>query len=173
MHRRTTQLCICVNHLSVHHAAVYLRESLEPHHASSELSAPLPFPCTQVELEGERRHLRFDRMEQSIREHAKQFDDLKASVGANTAALAQVLEAIHEMGAPAGRKAAPVGSSKPAPLDLDSPVLGNWKGRGNMYEGSIAQVNADGTYHIQYDDGDFEEDVPRARIQSRKPASVS
>jgi len=43
-------------------------------------------------------------------------------------------------------------------------VLANWKNAGPLYFGTIADVNPDGTYDIQYDDGDAELRVEQSRI---------
>jgi len=43
-------------------------------------------------------------------------------------------------------------------------VLANWKNAGPLYFGTIADVNRDGTYDIQYDDGDAEIRVEQTRI---------
>jgi hypothetical protein len=43
-------------------------------------------------------------------------------------------------------------------------ILANWKNAGPLYFGTIANVNPDGTYDIQYDDGDAELKVEQSRI---------
>jgi uncharacterized protein YndB with AHSA1/START domain len=44
--------------------------------------------------------------------------------------------------------------------------MGNFADDGNWFPGTIDQVYTEGrTYHVQYDDGDYEEFVPRDLIQ--------
>ena len=38
-------------------------------------------------------------------------------------------------------------------------VFANYKKQGELYLGNVVQINADGTYNIQYKDGDYEEGV--------------
>ena len=49
--------------------------------------------------------------------------------------------------------------AKRAKLLVGAKVEGNWEGEGYWYRGVIAVVNPDGTYDIQYDDGEAEEHV--------------
>lgn len=51
-------------------------------------------------------------------------------------------------------------------------VLANWKNAGPLYFGTIADVNPDGTYDIQYDDGDAELRVEQSRIYLAPNLSV-
>ena len=44
-------------------------------------------------------------------------------------------------------------------------IKGNWRGRGQWYQGTVASVNADGTYRVVYDDGDRESKVKEDRLQ--------
>lgn len=43
-------------------------------------------------------------------------------------------------------------------------VLGNWRNAGAFYMGTIVDINSDGTYDIQYDDGDAELKVDQSCI---------
>lgn len=45
------------------------------------------------------------------------------------------------------------------------PVEGNFQGQGTYYPGIISAVNADGTFDINYTDGDKEKGVPMARLR--------
>ena len=51
-------------------------------------------------------------------------------------------------------------------------ILANWKNAGPLYFGTIADVNPDGTYDIQYDDGDAELRVEQSRIYLAPNLSV-
>jgi len=51
-------------------------------------------------------------------------------------------------------------------------VLANWKNAGPLYFGTIADVNPNGTYDIQYDDGDAELRVEQSRIYLAPNLSV-
>tara|TARA_X000001036_G_scaffold48074_1_gene38421 strand:+ start:529 stop:1575 length:1047 start_codon:yes stop_codon:yes gene_type:complete len=51
-------------------------------------------------------------------------------------------------------------------------VLSNWKNAGPLYFGTIADLNPDGTYDIQYDDGDAELRVEQSRIHLAPNLSV-
>lgn len=44
-------------------------------------------------------------------------------------------------------------------------VWANWKGLGAYYKGRVVKIDAE-KYSIQYDDGDFEEKVPRRRLKT-------
>lgn len=46
-------------------------------------------------------------------------------------------------------------------------VSGNFHNEGTYYPGVISAVNADGTFDINYDDGDKEKGVPMARLRAR------
>jgi hypothetical protein len=43
-------------------------------------------------------------------------------------------------------------------------ILGNWKGKGHLYPGTVAGITEAGHYNINYDDGDKEKDVPSDRL---------
>jgi ectoine hydroxylase-related dioxygenase (phytanoyl-CoA dioxygenase family) len=54
----------------------------------------------------------------------------------------------------------------PPLLNAGTRVMGNFGDDGNWFPGTIEKVyTEDRTYHVQYDDGDYEEFVPRDRIQ--------
>ncbi|RAH13251.1 MAG: hypothetical protein CMB20_005140 [Methanobacteriota archaeon] len=60
------------------------------------------------------------------------------------------------------------GTIRPAtkPFDVGSRVFVNWKGYGHYYAGTIAKENPNDTYLIHFDDGDVEDNVDLARIES-------
>lgn len=47
-------------------------------------------------------------------------------------------------------------------------VEAHWKGGQTWWKGSIAAVNADGTYNINYDDGDKESNLPATSVRARQ-----
>ena len=52
-------------------------------------------------------------------------------------------------------------------LQVGSRIVSQWQREGGtQYPGKVIGVNNDGTYDIQYDDGDRDENVPRRRISS-------
>lgn len=53
-------------------------------------------------------------------------------------------------------------------LDVGQRVTANFGEYGTWYAGTIATVNGDGTYEIDYDDGDFEADVKRRSIKTNR-----
>ena len=50
-------------------------------------------------------------------------------------------------------------------LGVGTRVTANWLAYGSYYTGKIVRVNADGTYAIDYDDGDKETNVSRGLIR--------
>ena len=44
-------------------------------------------------------------------------------------------------------------------------VQAKYKGRNKWYKGKIAKVNHDGTYDVEYDDGDFERNVAAKNVE--------
>ena len=50
-------------------------------------------------------------------------------------------------------------------LERGSAVEANYNGRGKWYKGKIARVNSDGTYDVEYDDGDMEKRVKKSFIK--------
>ena len=59
----------------------------------------------------------------------------------------------------------------PKVLDVGTKIEANYKAAGRWYKGKVSQANSDGTYDIQYIDGDHEEGVGRHLIRLR--ASVT
>lgn len=47
-------------------------------------------------------------------------------------------------------------------------VEAHWKGGQTWWKGTIAAVNADGTYNINYDDGDKESNLPATSVRARQ-----
>jgi small GTP-binding protein len=70
--------------------------------------------------------------------------------------------------------AANVPTVKPASemVGLSSRVEVNYKKSGNFFIGSVASVNANGTFNIGYDDGDSESNVPLERIKLLNPITA-
>ena len=58
------------------------------------------------------------------------------------------------------------GSSEAEALAKGTVVRANWKGRGKYYPGIVVKVRPGNRYDIQFNDGDFEAQVPGARIQA-------
>lgn len=52
-------------------------------------------------------------------------------------------------------------------------VCANWEGRGKLYAGSVAQVHSDGSFDIDYDDGDKEKAVPHSLIMPANSVKVA
>ena len=66
---------------------------------------------------------------------------------------------------------APEGSgSATEPLKVGDVVFGQWTD-GNWYLGKIAKSNADGTYGVNYDDGDVSPSLPTNKV--RRPPYVA
>ena len=57
------------------------------------------------------------------------------------------------------------GQNRSPPREGDR-VEGNYRGRGKYYKGRIARVNLDGTFNIDYDDGEKERGVSEANVCS-------
>ena len=61
-------------------------------------------------------------------------------------------------------------SSTNSSFSLGDRVLAKWKGKAKAYPGTISAVNDDGTYNIDYNDGDKETHVTANLIKVVKPA---
>ena len=57
------------------------------------------------------------------------------------------------------------GGRRSLPREGDK-VEGNYRGRGKFYKGRVARVNLDGTFNIDYDDGEKERGVPEDNVRS-------
>lgn len=51
-------------------------------------------------------------------------------------------------------------------LEVGSRVDVNYRGLGHLYSGTITQLNSDGTYTVNYDDGEIGSSIPKASIYS-------
>ena len=47
-------------------------------------------------------------------------------------------------------------------------IFGNFDGAGDWYQGTVSNVNDDGTYEILYDDGDTESNVPASHLRKEE-----
>lgn len=97
----------------------------------------------------------------------------KISIAAAAAALMLVGAGCSATVTPAAPAAqAPAPAPVVAKYKAGDKVEARWKG-GLWYKGAIAAVNADGTYDINYDDGDKESNVTEAyvRLQAAAPAA--
>jgi hypothetical protein len=56
---------------------------------------------------------------------------------------------------------------------VGTPVEALYKGKDKYYKGKIARIHADGTYDIDYDDGDKETKIPGRNIRPLKPSASS
>ena len=71
------------------------------------------------------------------------------------------------------------GAETPEDLREGDRCEGNFKGRGRWYPGKISRMHSDGTYTLDYDDGEQERRVekpnmrPIARDTHRHPLSVA
>jgi predicted nucleic acid-binding Zn-ribbon protein len=75
-----------------------------------------------------------------------------------------IQELLHESERTAG---AGRGSDSNGIFSVGERVQGQFKGGASWYNGEIRKYNgADGTYAVQYDDGDYEADVPLARLRA-------
>jgi hypothetical protein len=55
-------------------------------------------------------------------------------------------------------------------LQVGTLVDARWEGRARMFPGVVTAVNEDGTYAVQYNDGDFGGAVAPSDVQTRCPA---
>ena len=59
------------------------------------------------------------------------------------------------------------------PFSVDDRVEARWKSdHGGWYRGKITKVNSDGTYAVQFDDGDFEPSEPLDWMMAELPLKV-
>jgi hypothetical protein len=50
-------------------------------------------------------------------------------------------------------------------IEVGAVVEADYKGKGKLYPGKITRVRLNGTYDIDYDDGEHEASIPRERIK--------
>lgn len=63
---------------------------------------------------------------------------------------------------------APTPAAAAVVFKVGDKVEAHWKGGQTWWKGSIAKVNADGTYNINYDDGDKESNLSAASVRVRQ-----
>lgn len=73
---------------------------------------------------------------------------------------------------PAPQAQAPAVAAPVAKFPVGTKIEAKWKG-GSFYKGTIAAFNADGTYAVNYDDGDKEAAVKEANIKLQEVPVVS
>lgn len=99
-----------------------------------------------------------DEFPQSAREHARgSGEPQKEVLSIPTSSVRSSLPV------PALKSVAPSAPTTGA-LFVGMRVDANFYGEGEWYSGTVARVNADGTYSVHYDDGDFEESVTQENI---------
>ena len=59
-----------------------------------------------------------------------------------------------------------VATGATATIRIGDEVNANWQGRGTYYKGKVSGIAVNGTYTVEYDDGDVESNVPRSRIET-------
>ena len=52
------------------------------------------------------------------------------------------------------------------------PIYAKWS-NGEWYPARIIKINADGTYHVKYSDGDVDAALPKKKLRPRKPSTAS
>ena len=67
----------------------------------------------------------------------------------------------------------PVQVLKRIQLKVGDEILGRFLGRSKWYKGKISAINPNGTFHIQYDDGEREEYVARDNIQLQRATGTN
>ena len=84
------------------------------------------------------------------------------------AASAPAVPAASAPTAPAGDGAATAAPATPAenPLKVGAAVDGRWTD-GRWYPGKIGAINADGTFRVNYNDGDVSRSLPAAKVRLR------
>jgi hypothetical protein len=91
----------------------------------------------------------------------------KAGVGGGEAGLPGKLGRLESIStAPTGAGQAPDGMGA---FIVGQKVEGRYKGKKKYFPAQIAQVNADGTFNLVYNDGDREENVPVELIRRSAP----
>lgn len=73
--------------------------------------------------------------------------------------------------APAPQAQAPAVVAPVAKYPVGTKIEAKWKG-GSFYKGTIAAFNADGTYAVNYDDGDKESSVKESNIKLQEVVPV-
>jgi|EP00945_MAST-04E_sp_MAST-4E-sp1_P004891 hypothetical protein len=67
----------------------------------------------------------------------------------------------------------PPGSDPEEPLRIGDKVTCNFSGKGHFYPGTVVGINVDGTYQIEYADGDWEDDAKRCNVKKKKSSPQS
>ena len=65
----------------------------------------------------------------------------------------------------------PAAAAEGVAFKVGDGVSANYRGEGMWYKGTVAKVNANGTYKIAYDDGDSERSVGAALVRSGRRCS--
>jgi len=58
-------------------------------------------------------------------------------------------------------------------LAVGTAVEGRWRGGSGWFRGRIARVNANGTFAIKYNDGDFEDQMPAQHLRALDPPATA
>eukprot|EP01046_Picozoa_sp_COSAG06_P048377 COSAG06_NODE_7223_length_2581_cov_2.433118_2_plen_612_part_01 len=93
------------------------------------------------------------------------------SVTPAVATISDVSPSVTTQDAAAAAAAAAGLAAPPSPKAVGDIVEANYHGLGNFYTGSIAAVNENGSYRVQYHDGDCEDEVPGfdvRRLENRR-----
>lgn len=70
----------------------------------------------------------------------------------------------------AGSAASGSGAGSAAGFQVGDKVYGMWT-NGKWYPGKIGKINADGTYRVNYNDGDVSPSLPARKVKPRTPGS--
>lgn len=89
-----------------------------------------------------------------------------ATPAAGSGAADPIAAAAPAMGSAAPAPAAGLGAAKATSLVVGDRVSARWT-NGSWYPGKISAVNADGTYNVNYDDGDKSTNLPLAKVKKR------